>query len=217
MSSARTIRRQPRPRPHRLRRLLQLPAPAPAPAPTPTPTPPPPPAQVGLSGLVIGTDGRVLSGATVLILDGVNAGRSVTTNSFGRYAVHRADPGQREPVRQGQRISREAERALYRRHGHARLRVDSRGATAGTGASGEARDQGGTRRGRSRLHRVPVHGGEQRRAQQLRVGFGTAKSSNNRPVQQQNYFSDGDYTITVSARTRDGRVITASTRLEIRL
>ena len=62
------------------------PTPLPTPAPTPAPAPAPVPGTVSLTGRVtdLATNGG-LSGATVLILDGANAGSTVTTNSDGDY------------------------------------------------------------------------------------------------------------------------------------
>lgn len=63
------------------------PSPAPAPAPSPSPSPAPAPTTVSLTGFVRAADLITgISGATVSILDGVNAGRSATTTSTGAYS-----------------------------------------------------------------------------------------------------------------------------------
>lgn len=57
---------------------------APTPA-APPPAPPAPPPTFSLSGTVSSAAGGAIAGATVLIVDGPNAGRSMATASDGRY------------------------------------------------------------------------------------------------------------------------------------
>ncbi len=59
--------------------------PTPTPSPTPAPTPAPAPTTASLSGIVQGSGGERISGATVTALDGGNAGQSVNTNTSGEY------------------------------------------------------------------------------------------------------------------------------------
>jgi hypothetical protein len=69
------------------------PTPTPTPSPTPTPTPPPPPSRVSLTGTVTVRDTMVrLNGATVRILDGLNAGRVATTANGGQFRFDDLQP-----------------------------------------------------------------------------------------------------------------------------
>jgi hypothetical protein len=52
---------------------------------SPTPTPTPTPTTVSLTGTVSAQSGGRISGATIRILDGVNANRTTTTNANGDY------------------------------------------------------------------------------------------------------------------------------------
>lgn len=62
--------------------------PSPSPAPTPTPAPAPAPVATTLSGVVTITPGGArATGATIVILDGANAGRTTTTDGTGSYAL----------------------------------------------------------------------------------------------------------------------------------
>ncbi len=69
--------------------------PSPTAAPTPVQTPAPPTAvNLSLTGIV--TDARTsarVAGATVRILDGVNIGRSTTTNASGEYRFENLETG----------------------------------------------------------------------------------------------------------------------------
>jgi hypothetical protein len=56
-------------------------------APTPPPPTPPAPVTFTLTGTVTSTSGTPINGATVRIVDGVNAGRSTTTAGGGTYSL----------------------------------------------------------------------------------------------------------------------------------
>lgn len=56
-------------------------------APSPSPTPTPTPTTFTLSGTVTSTTGAAISGATVRIEDGPDAGKSATTNASGNYSL----------------------------------------------------------------------------------------------------------------------------------
>jgi len=59
---------------------------SPTPSPTPpTPLPAPPPSLFSLTGRVLAGGGFAVRGATVTVLDGVNSGRSTTTDNAGAY------------------------------------------------------------------------------------------------------------------------------------
>ena len=173
---------------------------------------------VGLQGLVIGTDGRVLSGATVLILDGVNSGRSTTTNSFGRYAFTGLTPANAN-------LSARASGYLESRSG---LFIDGTASLdfaltpepppppppVSASISIKVERVAGT--GSYIEYRFTAESNVE--LTNYEWDLGTAKSTNNRSVQQHNYFQDGDYDITVTARTVDGnRTVTATVRLNVRL
>jgi hypothetical protein len=59
----------------------------------PTPTPTPVPTSVSLTGVVTAQSGVALNGATVLIGDGVNEGRTTTTDGNGFYSFTGLKPG----------------------------------------------------------------------------------------------------------------------------
>jgi Carboxypeptidase regulatory-like domain len=59
----------------------------------PTPTPTPVPVSVSLTGVVTAQSGAALIGATVLIGDGANAGRTATTGGNGFYSFTGLTPG----------------------------------------------------------------------------------------------------------------------------
>ena len=54
------------------------------------------PSAVSLAGTVTAQDGARLAGATVRVVDGVNAGKSTTTNNRGWIPLRRPDGGHRE-------------------------------------------------------------------------------------------------------------------------
>ena len=57
-----------------------------SPTPTATPTPTPTTTTASLSGTVLNSSGESISGATVTVLDGPDAGTSTTTNGSGAYS-----------------------------------------------------------------------------------------------------------------------------------
>ena len=61
------------------------PTPSPAPAPAPAPAPTPAPTTAGIQGTVSNASGVAINGASVTVIDGPNAGQSVTTNANGSY------------------------------------------------------------------------------------------------------------------------------------
>jgi hypothetical protein len=161
----------------------------------------------------------VLSGATVVILDGTNAGRSTTTNSFGRYTFTGLTPANANlAARMGGYL--ESRSGLYI-DGTATLDFALRpDAPPPTPEETNPRVE-------ISIERVAGDGNfiEYRFTATSNVSLtgyewdlGTIKSNNNRAVQQYVYYTNADYTITVTARTVDGnRTVTASVKLEVRL
>jgi len=70
-----------------------IPVQMPVPVPTPGPMPTPEPALVSLTGTVRSKAGSPLNGAPVKVLDGVNAGKTTTTNGLGAYRFDGLTPG----------------------------------------------------------------------------------------------------------------------------
>jgi hypothetical protein len=61
---------------------------------TPTPTPTPTPTTFSMSGLVTdASTGSGVSGATVSVIDGPNAGKAATADGTGRYQIANLQPG----------------------------------------------------------------------------------------------------------------------------
>jgi PKD repeat protein len=169
-----------------------------------------------LGGLVIGTDGKVLSGATVLILDGTNQGRSTTTNSFGRYMFTGLTPANAN-------LAARASGYFESRSG---LYID------GTASLDFALTPEPPPQSREdpkisiSVERVASGPGylELRFTAESNVElddyeweFGPASAHSNKRVEQHNYTQEGDYTVRVSARTKEGRrLLTGSVDVSVR-
>ena len=170
-----------------------------------------------MSGLVVSTNGRVLEGATVVVLDGTNSGRSTTTNSFGRYELTGLTPAN---ANLAARLSgyQEQRKGLY---------IEG-AATLDFSLPPEQRPQPSPEDARITItvDRVASGGNyiEYRFTAVSNVeltgyewNFGPASANSGKQVEQYLYTSEGDYTVRVDAKTRDGnRPVSGSIPLSVR-
>jgi PKD repeat protein len=164
----------------------------------------------------------VISGATVLILDGANAGRSTTTNNFGRYTFTGLTPANAN-------LSARAGGYFERRSG---LYIDGTAtldfalmAEPPPSDDDDDEDENGDPRVTIAAETVTKGDGyhEIRFTAESNVEldfyeweFGPSSAKSNKRVEQHNYVSDGKYTVRVTARTKNGgKVVTATLDIEI--